>query len=68
MIIWFGITDRSGAVVADLADPDDCSTVGRMVRTGLLKFVREVPGYRRYDVTEAGADAVGLRLPQQDAA
>jgi len=50
-------------VVANVNNPQNYSTIEQMALMGLLNFVCEVPGYRRYDVTDAGAAEVGLWLP-----
>jgi hypothetical protein len=66
-LIWHGLTGGYGdkptrnIVVGKVGE---CAELERMVRMGLLTFVREVPGFRRYDITEAGAAAVGLWLPE----
>jgi hypothetical protein len=46
-----------------VAPADDCEMAELLVRRGLLKFMHEFAGFRRYRVTEAGAAAVGLWLP-----
>jgi hypothetical protein len=65
-LIWFGLTggysDEPTRNIL-VANENDCSLFEQMVRMGLMKFVCEVMGLRRYDVTEAGAAAVGLSLP-----
>ena len=42
--ILIAIQDRAGAVVAEA---EDCAIHEQLVKRGFLKFVREVPGYRR---------------------
>jgi hypothetical protein len=65
-LIWFGLTggysDKPTRNIV-VGEVGECAELERMVRMGLLTFVREVPGFRRYDITEAGAAAVGLWLP-----
>jgi len=62
--ILIAIQDRTGAVVAET---DDCAMHEQLVGMGLLKFVRDVPGYRRYQVTEAAAEPIQPRTyPMKD--
>jgi hypothetical protein len=48
-----------------VATVDDCFAYEQMVQMGLLRQYHEVAGFRAYRVTEAGADAVGLWLPEE---
>jgi hypothetical protein len=46
-------------------ETDNCTVPEQLVSMGLLKCKWEVPGFRSYAVTQRGADAVGLRLPDE---
>jgi hypothetical protein len=52
-------------------NPGEICTHGRQAiaslrsNSGLMRLYRESPGYRCYHVTEKGADAVGLWLPEE---
>ena len=65
-VICFGLTGGYGNEPTRnivVGKEDDCSLFEQMARMGLLKFVCEAPGFRRYSVTDAGAAAAGLWLP-----
>jgi hypothetical protein len=46
-------------------ETDNCDLPEQLVRMGLMRHYWEVPGYRCYHVTEAGAAAIGLWLPYE---
>ena len=60
-MLFFGITARKGAIVGS---PENWAELEDLEKRGFLRFVREVPGYRRYQVTERGAGALGLGLAE----
>jgi hypothetical protein len=45
-------------------ETDNCVLPEQLVSMGLMRHYWEVPGYRCYHVTERGADAVGMWLPE----
>lgn len=45
-------------------ETDNCVVPEQLVSMGMLRHKWEVPGYRCYRVTERGAKAVGLWLPE----
>jgi hypothetical protein len=47
-----------------VAEINDCTMAEQPVNMGLMRRYHDVPGYRCYHVTEAGAAAVGLWLPE----
>jgi hypothetical protein len=62
--ILIAIQDRKGAVVAEVGD---CAIHEQLVEMGFLKFVREVPGYRRYQATGVATGPVQPRTyPMKD--
>lgn len=66
-LIWFGLTggysDNPTRNVL-VGTTDDCDKLEQMRRMGLLKLDHEIPGFRKYKITEAGAAAVGMSLPK----
>jgi hypothetical protein len=43
---------------------EDCADLEQLRRMGLLELDDEIPGFRKYKITEAGAAAIGMSLPE----
>lgn len=67
-LIWFGLTggfsDKPTRNVL-VGTTDDCAVLEQTRRMGLLKLAHELSGFRKYKITEAGAAAIGMSLPDQ---
>jgi hypothetical protein len=65
-LIWVGLTggysvNPTRNVLVGITD--ECDDLEQMRRMGLLRLDDEIPGMRKYKVTEAGAAAIGMSLP-----
>ena len=61
--LYYGYTHKPFFNIA-LCDPGD-PKFEQLERMGMLKFVHEIPDFRRYRITERGAAAVGMELPEE---
>jgi hypothetical protein len=66
-LIWYTLTGGCSDYPTRnmvVAKAHNCSAFEQLVWMGFMKLMCEEPGFRRYGVTEAGAAAVGLWLPE----
>jgi hypothetical protein len=67
-LIWYGLTGSSSSETPTrnmlVGRTGECEALEQMQRMGLLRLDNEIPGMRKYKVTEVGAAAVGLWLPK----
>jgi hypothetical protein len=66
-LLWFGLTggysdEPTRNILVGAAD--DCAKLEQLRRMGILELDHQIPGFRKYKITEAGAAAVGMSLPE----
>jgi hypothetical protein len=67
-LIWYTLTGGySDEPIRNMVvmKAHNCSACEQLVWMGFMKLICEELGFRRYGVTEAGAAAVGLWLPEE---